>query len=1495
IALGFNITLGEIRFIGQVGPYTLKSCQLDTDKDGIFNSEDLDSDGDGCADAIEASSSKTAKSITAYPTGTDTNGNGLLNVYESATAGVISYTSTYSNYALDNTKNYCTDTDNDGVPDIIDLDDDNDGVLDTSECVSVLSQTFLTTGGNTNSLTDWTVGGTYGGTWTSGVGRINLNANGLEFRRDASTTSTITRTITNLPANSEITLGNMYWFNTNAADNSVVATLNIKLNGMTYATIKTGTANTAQPSITVANGATANLSSLPSTSANTTSSKSDVIIKLPNPIIASASLIIEFIASSSAGEVDDIGFASIAINSCNADTDGDGIPNQLDLDSDGDGCSDAVEASSSNTATSISAFPTGTDTNGNGLLNVYESSSAGVVSYTSTYATNALDNTKNRCTLNNNYTITSPAALCATSSSPGVLFSSSNVVLQSGTSGSIAIKWQRSTDGGANWTDIVGGANATDAGVTYTNFNSNTSTVPYLTFSAAPLTINAYKYRIVSTNIIGYSAYSNAVTITINTIPTITTQPANSVKCTTAATSFSTVANGGTTSLTYQWQVNTNTSSPTWTSITAGNVPNHTGITYSGFTSATLNLSDAPATANNYQYRFIVTNSCGSVTSSSTTLNPTPAAPSITAGGALAICEGSSVTLSTTPVANVTYQWYKNSVLIGGATTTSLVVAQSGVYSLTAKLAGGCTIENSNSAAATTVVVNPIPTASITQGAVLTLNAGASIVLSVSTNALTPTYIWYTAAIGSNVWSVVSGQTANSLTVLAAGQYKVSVTSSTGCSVLSNITTVSVLPAASVTGSTIFCAPGSVLISINKETGQTATWEQNTIGGSSSSWTTIIADASSTTSSTYTATTTGSYRVVLSGVPGVIANGTSENINVTVNPLPTPFITASATSICAGESISLTGSGGPSYQWLLDGAAISGATSASYTPTLSGAYALKVIDANTCQATSTASSITINPLPATPNISATTANFCYPGSVNLTSYQPSATAGITYEWHTVSSNPTISTLVGTYTQVTTAGTYYLYAKSSTGCYSLASLGLEVTNTTLVQAITTASNQIYNLNATAIDLTAGLTNASYELRWYDAITSGSLLSAPVTPLTTTVGVTNYYVEQYDPLGTGCMSSPRQLVTVTVKPLAPGISPNARIVGQTITYCNGASPVTLTASGTDLKWYTSSVGGTATTTAPTILTGTATTTSYFVSQTVNGVESDRSEIITIVNAALAGTSSITGSTSVVSGMRSSYSITPVADAVSYTWTLPTGWVGSPNLNVNDVIVGTSGGNITVKYTDANGCVSPITTLNVDLDSDGDGIFDGADLDDDNDGILDTIENAACIPSSTTCDSDGDGVPNNLDLDSDGDGITDARESNGIDLDGNGRIDGAVDANGVPASSNGGVTPPDTDGDGKKNPYDTDSDGDGIPDSVEKGTNANSPVDTDGDGTPDYLDTDSDNDGIPDSVEKGTNGATPVDTDGDGTPDYLDTDSDNDGIPDSVEKGTNGATPV
>ncbi|MGB3778735.1 MAG: tandem-95 repeat protein [Tunicatimonas sp.] len=89
--------------------------------------------------------------------------------------------------------------------------------------------------------------------------------------------------------------------------------------------------------------------------------------------------------------------------------------------------------------------------------------------------------------------------------------------------------------------------------------------------------------------------------------------------------------------------------------------------------------------------------------------------------------------------------------------------------------------------------------------------------------------------------------------------------------------------------------------------------------------------------------------------------------------------------------------------------------------------------------------------------------------------------------------------------------------------------------------------------------------------------------------------------------------------------------------------------------------------------------------------------------------------------------------------------------------------------------------------------------------------------------------------------------------------------------------------------------DSDNDGIPDAVEIGSDPNNPIDSDGDVTPDYLDTDSDGDGIPDATEAGSDPTTPQDTDGDGIPDHLDQDADGDGIPDATEVGADPANPT
>ncbi len=86
----------------------------------------------------------------------------------------------------------------------------------------------------------------------------------------------------------------------------------------------------------------------------------------------------------------------------------------------------------------------------------------------------------------------------------------------------------------------------------------------------------------------------------------------------------------------------------------------------------------------------------------------------------------------------------------------------------------------------------------------------------------------------------------------------------------------------------------------------------------------------------------------------------------------------------------------------------------------------------------------------------------------------------------------------------------------------------------------------------------------------------------------------------------------------------------------------------------------------------------------------------------------------------------------------------------------------------------------TVRISNDADSDGIDNEDDSDDDNDGIPDGAE-------PDVVDTDGDGIVNTLDLDSDGDGVSDLYEAgySAYDSDDDGRIDGVVGENGIPAA--------------------------------------------------------------------------------------------------------------
>lgn len=102
--------------------------EVDTDGDGIYNYKDSDSDNDGIPDAIEANSGVIAATYVASTgrlTGPDTDMDGLIDAIDNDPAVPYSVLSTsgFSN----------PDTDGDGVDDYIDKDSDNDGILDIIE------------------------------------------------------------------------------------------------------------------------------------------------------------------------------------------------------------------------------------------------------------------------------------------------------------------------------------------------------------------------------------------------------------------------------------------------------------------------------------------------------------------------------------------------------------------------------------------------------------------------------------------------------------------------------------------------------------------------------------------------------------------------------------------------------------------------------------------------------------------------------------------------------------------------------------------------------------------------------------------------------------------------------------------------------------------------------------------------------------------------------------------------------------------------------------------------------------------------------------------------------------------------------------------------------------------------------------------------------------------------------------------------------------------
>jgi hypothetical protein len=486
------------------------------------------------------------------------------------------------------------------------------------------------------------------------------------------------------------------------------------------------------------------------------------------------------------------------------------------------------------------------------------------------------------------------------------------------------VQWQASADGGSTWTDVPG-ANSTS--LTLLASTSN----------------DGYEYRATVTNAAG-SVTTDPVTLTVETTPTVTTQPdSESVYADTGVTLAA--AASGSPLPSVQWQFSTD-GGTSWTDVLGATSPSYS------FT--------ADSTENGHRYRAVFTNAAGSATSNAVALSVSvlDAAPVVTTEPAnLGVQAGGTATFTVAATANpaADVQWQLSTDgggtwgTVSGATSASYVfVATAGqnAYEYRAvftNIAGSAT---TSPATLTVASANTAPAVTAQpSGQTVVSGANATFTAAASGNPA-PTVQWQVSTDGGNTWTNASGATSTSYTFTATAgqngdQYHTVFTNAAGTATTSAATlTVDAAPAVTAQPSAQMAASGNNVTFSAAASGNpvpTVQWQVSTDGGNT--WN----NASGATSTSYTFSATigesgNQYRAVFTNTAG---NATTSPATLTVGTPPSIGTQPSAQSVSSGSSATFSASASasptPTVQWQVstDGGSTwnnaSGATSTGYT------------------------------------------------------------------------------------------------------------------------------------------------------------------------------------------------------------------------------------------------------------------------------------------------------------------------------------------------------------------------------------------------------------------------------------------------------------------------------------------------------------------------------------------------------------------------------------